>query len=274
MSKKAGFKELRSELAATDNVCRTNTDKTGSGYLIARIVHSLSNDEWLEFCKTYSSSHWFALDLPDCFRQQEDFQKDFRAYLDHCPWLLDRATFRIRLEGELLRVARGGGAICLMLATLADRRALVTALGEGTVLRLDSFLRETIESMLEACDSLCIFDHATYGVILPGLGQLKSRKFAENIQRIFMEEARPFFPTGGISAGKLSACCAIGLVNVVPGEMGKPEELFARAKQALAAAKDNTSNHIYQESPTGEACGATLVHSNEKHFLFFGGEPK
>ena len=61
---------------------------------------------------------------------------------------------------------------------------------------------------------------------------------------------------------------------MVPGEISNPAELLERAKKALDSALDDTKNHIYQESPTGDACGATLVHSNEKHFLFFGGEPK
>ena len=55
-------------------------------------------------------------------------------------------------------------------------------------------LKETIEGLLEACDCLCEFDPDTYGVVLPGLGQLKSRRFAENVQRSFMEIASgPFF---------------------------------------------------------------------------------
>lgn len=273
MSKKAGFKELGRELAACGNACRNETGIAGSGYLIARFVRDISDNEWKEFCKTYSLNQWFALRLPDCYNHQEDLPKNFQTYLDDCPGILDREAFRMRLGSELLRIARSGGAICLLLVRLADRRSLLTALGEGTVHRLDSLLKETIEGQLEACDSLCDFDNDTFGIILPGLGQLKSRKFAENVQRIFMDIAKPFFPTGGINAG-FNPTCAIGLVNVVPGEIGKSAELLERAEKALEAALDDTQNHIYQESPTGDACGATLVHSNEKHFLFFGGGPK
>jgi|GluameStandDraft_1065615.scaffolds.fasta_scaffold00103_11 FOG: GGDEF domain len=271
MSKKAGFKDLSRELAACGDACQAGV--SGSGYLIARFVRDIPDNEWQEFCKTYSLSQWFALHLPACYNQPDGLPKNIQAYLDDCPWILDRAAFKMRLGGELLRIARSGGAICLLLAKLADRRSLLTSLGEGTVRRLDTMLKETIEGLLEACDCLCEFDPDTYGVVLPGLGQLKSRRFAENVQRSFMEIARPFFPTGGINAGS-SPTCAIGLVNVVPGEISNPAELLERAKKALDSALDDTKNHIYQESPTGDACGATLVHSNEKHFLFFGGEPK
>ena len=169
---------------------------------------------------------------------------------------LSAELFAAQLSRELLRLARNGGGLSLILAALSERRRLCVALGDGTVKRLERLLAETLRDNLDACDSLGDIAPGRYALLLPGMGQLK---------------ARPLFPTGGISAGT-GASCALGIVCVSQGAEGRALDLLSKADTALNTAIQQENGHIHQEAPTPLGERTTLVHSSEKRFLFFGGE--
>lgn len=247
--------------------------------LLARVVRGFSREGWQEFCRAYPLSQWYALPVPDevatgvrvaDLRADPGFSGPAGAG-DALLGALGSSMFTAQLERELLRLGRHGGALSLVAAGLAQRHRLATALGEGTVLRLERLLGETIHSRLEGCDSMGSQAPGRYLALLPGMGQLATRRFAENIQNGFAEQARPFFPTGGISAGS-GAVCALGVIHVGQERTAKAQELLERAGAALDAALDQDEGHIHQEVSGRKA--STLVHSGEKRFLFFGGEQK
>ena len=91
-ARKQDFKDLSRELAACGDACQAGV--SGSGYLIARFVRDIPDNEWAEFCKTYSLSQWFALHLPACYNQPDGLPKNIQAYLDDCPWILDRGSLQ------------------------------------------------------------------------------------------------------------------------------------------------------------------------------------
>lgn len=148
----------------------------------------------------------------------------------------------------------------------------MTALGEGTAAKLESILGLTLLSLLDDCDSLGILRQGQFICSLPGIGQLAARNFAEKCRDAFEDAARPFFPTGGISAGQ-SAGCSIGIVNILQGENATAAVLLKRVKAALELALSRDVGHIYQETALTPLENTTLVQSSEKRFLFFGGDP-
>ncbi len=86
MSKKAGFKDLSRELAACGDACQAGV--SGSGYLIARFVRDIPDNEWQEFCKTYSLSQWFALhDILNHMRRAHNIKVGVRSI-----WLAEKYT--------------------------------------------------------------------------------------------------------------------------------------------------------------------------------------
>ncbi|MDE5878737.1 MAG: GGDEF domain-containing protein [Desulfovibrio sp.] len=247
--------------------------------LVARVVRGFSREGWQEFCRAYPLSQWYALPVPDEVAtgvRVADLRADPACATRPGPGdvllgALGSSMFVAQLERELLRLGRHGGGLSLVAVALAERRRLTTALGEGTVARLERLLGETLQGMLEACDSLGSAGKGRYVLLLPGMGQLRTRRFAEAIQAAFAEAARPFFPTGGITAGS-GAACALGVIHIGQERGPQAKELLGRAEAALDAALSQDEGFIHQETSGFQA--PTLVHSGEKRFLFFGGDPK
>lgn len=185
---------------------------------------------------------------------------------------LTRSMFANLLQRELLRLARNGGSMSIVAATLFGRKDVLAALGSRTADRLDALLGSTLLSRLDMCDALGLPRKGLFMCSLPGVGQLAARHFAENAQKAFAVAARPFFPAGGLSAGT-GGSCAIGIVNIMQGDSCTVAELFKRARASLDAALRKEGGHIHQESALAPFEGTTLVHSSEKRFLFFGGDP-
>lgn len=259
----------------------TAPDAADKALLVARVVRGFSHEGWQEFCRAYPLSQWYALPVPDevvTGVRLSDLRADPACSEPPVPGdvllgALGSSMFAAQLERELLRLARNGGGLSLVAAAVAERRRLATALGDGTVARLERLLGETLQDLLEACDSLGAGAPGRYVLLLPGMGRLRTRRFTETIQAAFAEAARPFFPTGGITAGN-GAACALGVIHVGPERTPRARELLQRAEAALEAALAQDEGYLHQETSGAAPQGETLVHSGEKRFLFFGGDSK
>ncbi|WP_297849022.1 GGDEF domain-containing protein [uncultured Desulfovibrio sp.] len=280
MSKHAEFESLARELRTLREhaACDAAEEQADNAMLVVRLVRGLSRQRWQDFCRAFPLSQWCAMPMPDA--APEAHVADLRADAQQqAPLVMPEALvgtlsaelLMAQLQRELLRQARSGGNLSLLCAALSERRRLCVALGEGTVKRLERLLAESLRDKLEACDSMGDLGHGRYMALLPGLGQLKARCLAERLQADFAEQARPLFPTGGISAGA-GAQCALGVVCVGRGEQQDASDLMDKAAAALNVALEQEAGHIQQEVSTPLGDRTTLVHSSEKRFLFFGGE--
>ncbi|MGE9986313.1 diguanylate cyclase domain-containing protein [Desulfovibrio sp. SGI.169] len=280
MSKIAEFEALARELRALREhaACDDAGEQAGSAMLVLRLVRGLSRQRWQDFCRAFPLSQWCALPMPEAIPEAHvaDLRADVQqqppqATPDALAGTLSAELFTAQLERELLRQKRNGGDLSLICTALAERRRLCVALGEGTVKRLERLLAESLRDSLDACDSMGDPGRGRYMALLPGIGQLKARHLAERLQAGFAEQARPLIPTGGISAGA-GAGCALGIICTGRGTPERAPDLLSRAEAALDAALKQEAGHIHQEAPTPLGERATLVHSSEKRFLFFGGE--
>lgn len=183
----------------------------------------------------------------------------------------DNAWLAAQLERELLRLGRYGGTLSLVTTEVTERRRLAATLGDDVLDRLDGLLGKSLRELLEACDSLSETVPGRYVILLPGMGQLRTQRFARSVQAAFVEAARPCFPTGG-AAGD-SAACAFGILTVGQEREPRAPQLLQRAEAALDTALKQREGYIHQEISGTADHGATLVHSGEKRFLFFGGDP-
>lgn len=259
----------------------TAPDAAHKALLVARVVRGFSREGWQEFCRAYPLSQWYALPVPDevvTGVRLADLRADPACAEPPVPGdvllgALGSSMFAAQLERELLRLARNGGGLSLVAAAVAERRRLTTALGDGTVARLERLLGETLQGLLEACDSLGAGAPGRYVILLPGMGRLRTRRFTEAAQAAFAEAARPFFPTGGITAGN-GAVCALGVVHIGQERTPRAQELLQRVADALETALAQDEGYIHQETSGTAHQGSTLVHSGEKRFLFFGGDSK
>ncbi len=281
MSKNTGSENFAQELAALPRALESiSLSPTGNAVILARLVRGISSEHWQEVSQAYSLNQWQALPVPmggDDSEVTETLQADASHVLAVTPFrevngALTKTMFMRLLQRELVRLSRNGGCMSLVAATLSDRRSVTTALGENAVKRLDALLGATLLERLDACDAVGMTRRGVFVCSLPGMGQMATRHFAETCQKAFREAARPFFPAGGLGAG-LGGECALGIVNVLQGESCTVPDILKRCSSTLEAALRKRETRIHQESTLAPFEGTTLVQSNEKRFLFFGGDP-
>lgn len=162
-------------------------------------------------------------------------------------FLRGEAELLLKLERELARLKRNGSALSLLLLDYAAPEP--------------ESLAEILTPLLEVCDSFCPIAQGCYALLLPGQGQLRARRLAEAISARLGKDHAP------------AARPSLGIVNISQGESGEAASLLERARLALGRAKAKPGQ-IVQESAYAKADKDTLVHSGEKHFLFFGAEKK
>lgn len=281
MSKKTERDQLSRELAVMPEVVGDLDFADNDGAVIlARVIKGLSCDAWRQACKPYTLARWHALPvrIGESGEEEQTLLTGDNGSLPVSPFreaqgALTRPVFIELLRRELMRISRNGGNLSIIAATISNRDDTETALGRQAASKLDSLLGATLLSRMDICDSLGLARKGVYACSLPGLGQLAARNFAEKASSAFEEAAQPYFPAGGLSAGK-GCGCAMGIVNIMQGEATTAENLLTRARSALETALRKQGAQIHQESAFTPFEGTTLVHSSEKRFLFFGGDPE
>lgn len=244
----------------------------GTSVILAKMVKDLSLEKWNQARGNLSLADWHVFPLAE---GQKDSQPDEK--LSVTPFRDVRGALTIMmfeklLGRELMRLERNGGCLSVLGIDISEKDRLSASLGKVTLNRLQDMLGNIILSKLDSCDSMSVTNEEQYLCSLPGMGQLAARNFAEKCQLAFEDAARPYFPTGGINAGRAPEC-AIGIVNVMPNERARSEELIRRAKKTLEVALSRHEGYIHQETSFTPLEKTTLVQSQEKQFLFFGGDP-
>lgn len=247
--------------------------RSSRAVILARMVRGLTAEGWAAASENGQLSQWQALPLPDEEENDAELENVREIAAQGLPvtpfrevaGALYRSTFVNLLQRELLRLSRNGGSLSLISASLADRRAVAEREGEAAACRLEALLGRTLLSRMDSCDALGLTRRGVFICSLPGLGQLAARRFAETARDAFNDAADP--AGAGVS-------CAMGIVNVLQGEACAPSDLLRRARATLDVALRKQEGYIHQEAAMAPFEGTTLVHSSEKRFLFFGGDPK
>ncbi len=281
MNKKSERDQLLQELTVMPEVAgELEFSGEKEAVVLARVLKGVSCDSWARASKNSSLKNWHALpaNLPDTNDGDRDLLASQPETFPVSPFrevagALTRSMFLELLRRELLRLSRNGGNLSIVAATLANRAETEKNLGTEIVNKLDGLLGNTLLSRLDGCDGLGLTRAGVFACSLPGLGQLAARNFAEKASKAFMRAAEPFFDKN-INTPAIDHGCAIGIVNIMQGENTTAENLLSRARSALETAMRKAGPQIHQESAFTPFEGTTLVHSSEKRFLFFGGDPQ
>ena len=299
-SRNADFELLTRELRALRLLMEQDEPPaTPQDILVMRRVSGLPLKRWGEFCRRYPLSRWCALPLPEEMGKNldialadvcPDMRRDGRTVLPNQPdfmnvlaSLLSREMLHQQLERELQRLERNGGQLTLVCVTLQASH-LDAAPGGGSQgsdapgkdspaqLLGERLLYETLRQRLDACDSIGNLDKGAILAILPGYGLLRGRLLAERTRTAFQLRCKGLvLGKPGVIAPFTQTGCAFGIVTVTQSEHPKANALLQRARQALVKARKR-ADHLYEDTGAPLAERATLVHSQEKRFLFFGGE--
>ncbi|MBD5553575.1 MAG: GGDEF domain-containing protein [Desulfovibrio sp.] len=271
---------LAAELAAMPKALATvNFSGNGHAVILARLVRGLSRENWEEASSEHALGQWQALPVPAAAENDEELeclQKISCRQLPVSPFrevsgALTRSMFINLLQRELLRLSRNGGSLSIISASLINRRKISEEEGEDKLLKLDALLGATLLARMDACDALGLARQGLFICSLPGIGQLGARRFAETAQSAFKDSAKSIM---GQQGGESGAKCALGIINILQGEACAPADLLKRSRATLEVALRKSGGYIHQESAMAPFEGTTLVHSSEKRFLFFGGDPK
>ena len=270
--------------------------------LVMRRVSGLPLKRWGEFCRRFPLSHWYALPLPEHMGKSleaalADVRPDTRRdgltpppdhpdITDALASMLSREMLFQQLERELQRMERNGGQLTLICGALQTSRldmapgfcserppASRPASGDSTARQLgERLLCKMLRQRLDACDSVGRLEKDTLLAILPGYGLLRGRLLAERTRTAFHLRCKGLvLGKPGVIAPLTQTGCAFGIVTVTQSERPRANALLQRARQALANARDS-QDHLYEDTGAPLIERATLVHSQEKRFLFFGGE--
>lgn len=273
MNKNAKYDNMDNEIAMISKALEfARKPAGGTSVILAKMVKDLSLEKWNQARRNLPLTDWQAFPLAEGQKDPKPDEKLSVTPFRDAYGALTIIMFEKLLARELTRLERNGGCLSVLGIDISEKARLAASLGKAALKRLQDLLGNIILSKLDSCDSLSVTNEDQYLCSLPGLGQLAARNFAEKCQLAFEDAARPFFPAGGINAGRAPEC-AIGIVNVMPNERPRSEELIRRAKKTLEVALSRHEGYIHQETSFTPLEKTTLVQSQEKQFLFFGGDP-
>lgn len=280
MSSNAEFEALAREMLALSQTSAPDADiprkadgPGRSGVLVARLLPDFSLERWRHFCRDHAKGRWYV------WPAGPDTPPDL-AHMDACggsPSADDALVAGLLLEQirrEMLRGARSGSELSLICAALPQRDATAAQHESGMIDLMDTALAASLREHSEACDSLGHLACGSYALLLPGVGALRARLLANAIQKTFLQQAVQRCGATATAPGTAPPACALGIACAESGAAITAEALLAKARSALQDALLQT-----QQQHSGRICladsasleeRASLVHSSEKRFLFFG----
>ena len=251
MSKNTDLTTLAAELSSLG----ADTDSGKNDLLVARVLRGISQRRWKEFCNAHAMNHWGALPVSSLpITHLADLGADAGAPAD-LVYALMADVFTRQLQRELTRLSRTGGELSLVCA-----RPLANTEDATLLARLERALADSMHARLDSCDSLTIDEHGHPMALLPGTGPMRVRHMAEQVQQDLLKAARKIYP---------GASCALGIACAGQGEEITPADLIGQVHSALAEALQQ-KDHIRLLLTKSLDDRATMVHSDEKRFLFFG----
>jgi len=269
MSNNADFDALASELRALRQADGAASRSGTESVLVARLLPGFSVSRWQEFLRRYPTGRWCA--LPAGPGLLPDMSGGAGNAPDHLAHLLMAEMFTVQIQRELLRLSRTGGDLALLEASLCDRDNLEARLGLPTVQALETRLVDCLRQCREECDTLGCTGPGRFALLLPGVGVLRARLMAEQIQKIFSVHAAEVTAASGKGKHAAKVACALGIACADQGGRPSPEALLGKAAQAIDEAVAQKHGHICIAGGAALESRNTLVQSSEKRFLFFGG---
>lgn len=263
MDSNADFDDLLTELRELRDAGKDGEPEL----LVLRRVQGMTPEKWQAFRQRYPNSRWGALPLNDSAvtRALRDLMDRSTSDLcpDACPPL--RATdhvlarmlcsdlFLAQMERDLQRLQRSGGQLSLI---CMDLTAEARAGARCTHIMVQ--LAGIVAQAMEPCDTLGALPDRGIALMLPGFGPLRARALAVRLRERYLNECQP-----GDACGFAVLSLAQPMRLTVAELLDRIAPLLDRARRQTDSVQCETVNTLRQPD--------TLVQSQEKRFLFFGG---
>lgn len=265
MSSNADFDDLLTELRELRDAPPSGT---GPALLVLRRVHGMTPEKWRAFRQRYPNSRWGALPLNDSAVTRALSGLMDKSSSDLCPdacpplhatdhvlaRMLCSDLFLAQMERDLQRLQRSGGQLSLICMDLTDE-ARASARCTHIMVRLAGIVAQS----MEACDTLGALPERGIALMLPGYGPLRARSLAMRLRDRYLRESPP------------EDACGFAVLSFAQTSRMTITDLLARIEPLLDQARLQPDN-VQCETVNTLRQPDTLVQSQEKRFLFFGGD--
>ena len=254
--------------------CDEGCISDGSPELLAivRLVSGLTSKEWAAIAEKYNLGHWLALDLnmPSTHNLAVLYEdmRELAFQKDHDPLtgLPNRRMFMRNFQVELERQQRQHSDLSLASIDLDHFKRVNDTWGHGMGDVVLKRLGEKLMSSKRSYDTAARLGGEEFALLLPGAGQNRAKAI---VQRVLNEFRTEKFNTQ--TGEEFSITFSAGIASVKNGGQHSLEYILDVADRALYDAKNKGRNkivatHVSVEDETKKI----MVHSDEKHFLFFG----
>lgn len=240
---------------------------------ILRLCPGMPMADWRALASSHNLSEWLAMPLEgDLYPQLVDLQKRLTelAHLsdhDALTGLANRRAFERALDLEIERSRRGHTSISLVILDLDDFKKVNDTFGHPCGDKVLVALAEVLMHEKRRYDMAARTGGEEFSLILTGVGMIRAQAMVERI----LEAVREMDVRCGDAVVRLTISAGIasykGRVEMTPAE------LVELADKALYEAK-HTGKDRFVSAPIPDMAApmpeASLVHSNEKKFLFTG----
>ncbi len=265
------LERLRSVLKESGNACAEA--QAGDVLAILRFCPGLPLDDWRALSSSHNLSEWLAMPLEgDLFPRLVELQKQLAelAHLsdhDALTGLSNRRAFERALDLEIERSRRGHTPISLVILDLDDFKKVNDTYGHPCGDKVLVALAEILLHEKRRYDMAARTGGEEFSLILSGVGLLRAQAM---VQRV-IEAVREMEVACGDATVRMTI--SAGIASYRGRVEMSPAELVELADKALYDAKHSGKDQ-YVSAPIPDMAApmpeATLVHSNEKKFLFTG----
>jgi diguanylate cyclase (GGDEF)-like protein len=263
---------LRDEIcAAAGKSCHKLDPRTNLG--VFRLFNAISLQQWRAIARRLELKGWLTLPInrdvyPHLTVLQESLEElSYQTEHDALTGVANRRAFDRVLDLELERARRAGVALSLALLDLDDFKKINDqyghAAGDAVLVRLSRILGNNKRRY----DLTARIGGEEFALILPGIGQVRSARVVDRIRQELLET--PFTSPDGQA---FEVSCSAGIASFRGTTDITPEDFFDLADKALYTAKHNGKNRseLAPMPDIERAERPSLVHANEKRFLFTG----
>jgi len=267
----AELETLRLMLAPVEKpACATE----GDGMIIMRLCSGLTLPEWECLRNRRDLRDWLALPLsanpfPYLTRIQQTLEElVFLSEHDPLTKLYNRGAFERILGAELIRSARSGQSLALVLLDLDDFKLVNDTYGHPCGDRVLETMGALLAAEKRTYDYAARIGGEEFALILPGVGLMR----AEGVIERLIESARSLHIVCDGVDTPLRVTISAGLACTKGKYPISLEKLYALADEALYTAKAQGKDRLFS-APIADLTAPpenTLVRADEKRFLFTG----
>ncbi len=242
--------------------------------MVARVIEGMDLASWQRLCAETLLEGWCAVELdPEgesgltCRLTHLADETVLTDNTDALTGALNAAPLLRQLEMEVNRAHRGRSELSLVSFALDNIGDILRTHGQNGLHQAGLELIRCIRMGTQPCDSLGRLGPGQYVLILPGAGAFKAQAMTERISKIYA--TTPLRCDHETFHARFSAGIASGTGSTLTAE-----SLLEQAVAALKSVQHSGGGSVRvcrrPEHPLSER--KTLVHSDEKRFLFSGGE--